>query len=179
MYGNPIELWQELTAKGQNTPPQFGTFLTFSEQPPAGGTSVSHITIDYESTLVEWRYDSDTGRYLRWADNEIHTDGNTGEQVRAANVVVLSPYHLEEPTICEEIRDGVCAHLSVQIQLWGSGTGFVLRDGQQFEVAWHRDGRYDLLTFTDPSGNPFPLQVGNTWVQVIPSWLVNPVTTES
>jgi hypothetical protein len=64
----------------------------------------------------------------------------------------------------------------VQIQLWGSGDAIVLRDGQRFDVVWHREGRNDMLTFTDQAGDPFPLKIGNSWVQVIPDWLNNPVT---
>jgi hypothetical protein len=33
-----------------------------------------------------------------------------------------------------------------------------------------------MLTFTDQAGDPFPLKIGNSWVQVIPDWLNNPVT---
>ncbi|MCB8965311.1 MAG: DUF3048 domain-containing protein [Ardenticatenaceae bacterium] len=178
LYGNPEQLWQYLDNVGENTPPNFGTFLTFSEAAPEGGTPATYLAVDYQWTNVEWKYDEESGKYLRWADGEIHADGNTLEQVAVANVVVISPYHVEDPTICEEIRDGVCAHLSVQIQLWGSGNGAVFRDGQRYDVVWHREGRNDLLTFTDSAGNPFPLKVGNTWVQLVPSWLTEPLTVE-
>ena len=178
LYGNPEQLWAYMDSIGQNTPPHFGTYLTFSDAAPAGGTPASSVTVDYDWTVVQWVYDAETGRYGRWADGEIHADGNTLEQVTAANVVVIAPYHAEDPTICEEIRDGVCAHQSVQIQLWGSGTGAVFRDGQRYDVTWHREGRNDLLTFTDADGNPFPLKIGNTWVQLVPTWLSNPVTVE-
>lgn len=175
LYGRPDIFRQGLEAAGLNTLPSFNGLLTFTSQPPPGGTPASSVAIDYEWEVVEWRYDAESGRYFRWAAGEPHLDGNTGEQVSAANVVVLAPLHVEDGTICEEIRNDTCAHLSVQIQLWGSGTGVVLRDGQQFAVNWHRAGRNDLLTFTDANGNPFPLQIGNSWVQLIPTWYDNPV----
>ena len=34
----------------------------------------------------------------------------------------------------------------------------------------------DTLTFTVPTGNPFPLQIGNTWVQLVPTWYADPVS---
>jgi hypothetical protein len=139
---------------------------------------VRRVSINYQGTFALWEYNAATGFYHRWSDGEIHADGNTLEQVRAANVVVIAPFHAEDPTICEEIAGGVCRHLSVQIQVWGSGTGLVFRDGQQYEVRWLREGRNDLLTFTDLDGNPFPLKVGNTWVQFVPTWLTNPLTME-
>lgn len=176
LYGRPAVFRQGLTAAGLNTPPNFNGLLTFTSQPPAGGTPASSVMIDYQWETVEWRYDPANGRYWRWAGGEPHLDGSTGEQVNAANIVILAPLHVEDGTICEEIRDDTCLHLSVQIQLWGSGTGIVLRDGQQFPVTWIRNGRNDLLTFTDASGNPFPLQIGNTWVQLVPTWYQEPVT---
>jgi hypothetical protein len=176
LYGRPQEFWQALEAKGQNQPPDFNTYMAFSSQSPPGGQSAAQVTLDYNWTVVEWRYDAEIGRYRRWTDGEAHRDGNTGEQVTAANVIVISPVHVEDATICEEIRDGTCVHLSVQIQLWGSGSGAIFRDGQRYDVDWHRVNRNDMLTFTDSEGNPFPLQIGNSWVQVIPGWLSDPVT---
>lgn len=176
LYGDPEQFWQVLEAKGLNTAPAFTSFLSFRRQPPAGGEAANQVTIDYQWTLVEWRYDETSGRYHRWADGEVHSDGNTGEQVTAANVIVISPLHVEDPSICEEIRNGVCAHLSVQVQLWGTGSGTVFRDGQQYNVTWERIDRSDMLTFKNSEGNPFPLQIGNSWVQVVPSWLSDPVS---
>ena len=176
LYGRPATFRQGLEALGLNTPPNFNGLLTFTSEPPAEGVPASRVALDYEWEVVEWRYDAGDGRYYRWAAGEPVLDDNTGEQVSAANVVVIAPFHVEDGTICEQITNDVCTHLSVQIQLWGSGTGFILRDGQQFPVTWHRANRNDLLTFTDSDGNPFPLQIGNTWVQLVPTWYVDPVS---
>ena len=176
LYGRPDIFRQGLEALGLNTAPNFNGLLTFASQPPPGGQSGSRVAIDYQWEVVEWRYDAAAGRYYRWAAGEPHLDGRTGEQVSAANVVVIAPFHVEDGTICEEIRNDVCAHLSVQIQLWGSGTGLVMRDGQQYPVTWHRENRNDLLTFTDTDGNAFPLQIGNSWVQLVPTWYNDPVS---
>lgn len=177
LYVDPSLLWETLEENGINTPPNFPTFNAFSSTVPEGGTPASEIAIDYQATFVDWRWDPEIGRYRRWADGAVHADGNTGEQVTAANVIAIAPYHAYDPTICEQINaDGTCAALSVQIQIWGSGTGSVFRDGQRYEVTWLREGRNDPLTFTDSEGNPFPLQIGNSWVQLIPTWSDNPLT---
>ena len=176
LYGRPEAFWQALDRRQINTPPNFNTLMAFSDKPPTGGQPATQLTIDHDWTQIEWQYDPANGRYWRWSDSEIHRDGNTDEQVNAANVIVISPIHALDPEICEEIRNGVCAHLSVQVQLWGSGTGIVLRDGQQYQVTWQRINRQDMLTFLDSEGNPFPLKIGNSWVQVIPNWLDNPVS---
>ena len=35
-----------------------------------------------------------------------------------------------------------------------------------------------MLTFVDGDGNPVPLQIGNTWFQVLPTHYEDPVTIE-
>lgn len=175
LYANPERIWEGLEDGSRNHPPQFGTQVAFGTGAPAGGQPAGYASVDYQSTFVEWTYDPANGRYWRRADNADIIDANTGEQVSAANVVIIAPFHVEDPTICEQINNGVCVALSVQIQLWGSGQGVILRDGQVYDVTWHRDGRNDMLTFTDADGDPFPLQMGNTWVQLVPTWLNDPV----
>ena len=178
LYADPNGLWRALDAKGQNPVPTFSTVNAFSSEPPAGGTPAGYASIDYQWELVEWRYDPENGRYWRWAAGQPVLDVNTGEQVNVANVVLIAPFHVEDGTICEEIVNNQCRHLSVQIQLWGTGTGLLLRDGQQYEVTWRRENRTDSLTFTDAAGTAVPLQIGNTWVQLVPSWYQDPVVVE-
>ena len=176
LYIRLAELWQAVEARGLNSAPGFGTYNAFSEVAPEGGTPASVINIDYRTEKVEWRWDPEIGRFRRWMDFEEHLDANTEEQVTAANVIFLTPYHVNDANICEQINNGVCAALSIEIQLWGSGPATVFRDGQRFDVTWHRDGRNDMLTFTDAAGAPFPLQIGNSWVQLVPGYIPNSLT---
>ena len=175
LYIRLDQLWQAIADKGLNTAPVFGTYNAFTEVAPEGGTPAGKVNIDYKTEKVEWVWDEAIGKYRRWMDFEEHLDANTGEQVTAANVVFLTPYHVNDANICEQINNGVCAALSIEIQLWGSGPAIVFRDGQQYNVTWHREGRNDQLTFTDAAGNPFPLQIGNTWVQLVPGYLPDPL----
>ncbi|HMT21510.1 MAG TPA: DUF3048 domain-containing protein [Promineifilum sp.] len=178
LYIRLDQLWQAIENKGLNIPPTFGTYNAFTEVPPEGGSPASKVLIDYKTEKVEWVWDEEIGKFRRWMDFEEHVDANTEEQVTAANVIFLTPYHVNDANICEQINNGVCAALSIEIQLWGSGPAIVFRDGQQFDVTWHREGRNDQLTFTDAEGNPFPLQIGNTWVQLVPGYLPNSLTVE-
>jgi len=175
LYAYPDQLWNTLENKGLNTAPNFNTTIAFSSQTPPNGRPATYASIDYKSTFVEWSYDEASGQYRRVADNAPISDANDNEQVSVSNVVLISPFHVEDGSICEQIANGVCVALSVEIQLWGSGTGLLLRDGQAFDISWNRQGRNDPLTFTDAAGNPVPLQIGQTWVQLIPSWLTDPL----
>jgi hypothetical protein len=177
LYGNPETFWSVLEEKGLNQRPNFNTFMSFTSDPPAGGQPAQEAIIDYDWELVNWRYDDQTGKYLRWSDGVEHLDGNTDEQVSAANVVVILAGHVEDPTICEQYYASGCASYSVQPQIFGTGPAVIFRDGQRYDVTWQRIGRYDMFTFVDDAGQPLPLKPGNTWFQVIPIWYDNPVTS--
>ncbi|MDX1615761.1 MAG: DUF3048 domain-containing protein [Candidatus Promineifilaceae bacterium] len=176
LYADPDQLWNRLADRGLDDRPDLSPYLTFVEIPPDGGQTAGTITMDYNWEVVEWRYDAERGRYLRWADGQPHLDGNTDEQVRAANVVVVFAAHADDTTICEQVINGQCTAYSTQILLQGSGDALVFRDGQQYPATWRRDGRYDMLTLYDASGAPQPLQIGNTWFEIMPTWFQDPIT---
>jgi len=176
LYGTPELLWDNLEEKGQNSRPQFKTFMTFTEEPPAGGQPVSVVTLEYRWELAEWKYDPGRGRFLRWSDGQPHIDANNGEQASAANVVIIIANHVENLSICESLIDGVCQGFSVEIQISGSGPAIVMRDGQRYEGTWQRVNRDEMFTFYGPDGQPLPLQIGNTWFQVIPNTSVVPLS---
>ena len=118
--------------------------MTFNSQPPAQGSMASHITVRFSiSAYNRWDYDPNSGRYLRFQDIQESTspedevmdvivDKNTGEQIQADNVVVLFVPHA--------FALGTRAGLNeiIQIKLEGSGPGYAYRDGQVYEVQWHR-----------------------------------------
>jgi hypothetical protein len=51
-----------------------------------------------------------------------------------------------------------------------------MRDAQRYEGTWQRVDRDEMFTFYGPDGQPLPLQIGNTWFQVIPNTSVVPLS---
>ncbi len=179
LYAKPEGLWNELGRMGQNVPPTFGKGMIFDSTPQDGGTEATTIEIIYPSIDVRWVYQPENNRYWRWSDDVPHLDGITNEQVNFSNLIIPIVDTVEDVNICEQVNaDNKCVAFSLEIQLWGSGPAIVYRDGQRYDVTWHRDGRYDMLNFTDANGDPFPLQVGNSMMQVVPSYLANTVSDE-
>ncbi|MCB8980496.1 MAG: DUF3048 domain-containing protein [Ardenticatenaceae bacterium] len=177
LHADPAGLWQALTAHGENRPPQFTAWMTFSTLPPQGGQPATRVQVAYDTyTLVEWVYDPANGRYWRWADGEPSTDANNGEQISAANVILLTAIHEKDHSICMTHSNGVCSDWPIEIQIWGQGSAIILRDGKQYPVTWLRENRSDMFTFVDAEGNPLPLQIGNSWFQILPHYYENPVT---
>ena len=175
LYALPNELWETLEDKGLNKRPVFNTFTAFSSDPPANGQPATEVTIDYDWTLIDWIFDPGIGRYQRWIDGAPHLDQNSGDQVNTVNVIVVFADHAQDPDICEQVISGICTAFSVEVNLTGSGPAIIFRDGLRYDGLWTRNNRHDMLTFYDNDRQQLPLQVGNSWIQVMPNWYENPV----
>ncbi len=179
LHADPAGLWQAIAAHGENRPPQFTAWMMFSSLPPLDGAAANRVQVAYDTyTLVEWMYDPANGRYWRWADGEPTIDANNGQQISAANVILLTAVHEQDKSICLTHSNGVCSSYPLEIQIWGQGSAIILRDGKQYPVTWLRENRSDMFTFVDAEGNVVPLQIGNSWFQVLPHYYNNPVTIQ-
>jgi hypothetical protein len=180
LHADPAGLWQAIAAHEEDRPPAFTTWMTFSTLLPPGGEPASRITVAYDTyTLVEWVYNPADGRYYRWADGEATIDANNGQQITAANVILLTAVHEQDRSICLTHSNDVCSDWPIEIQIWGQGDAIILRDGKQHPVTWLRENRSDMFTFVDAEGNVVPLQIGNSWFQILPHYYSNPVTIQS
>jgi len=164
-YTNPalVRAWAE--AHGLRGRQEELEGMTFSEEPPEGDPA-TRIYIPWRELDAEWRYDEASGRYLRWTDGVPHTDALTGEQLSAANVVVLYVPQWDVPEIIEDPHWGIP---TIQFALWYSNRALIFRDGMRIDAFWQRWDRWDMLTLTNEEGNPVPLKPGNTFFEVIPT----------
>lgn len=169
-YAHPEGFWERLEETERNFEPRIRSQAHFSDQTPANGILTDYLSVEYRGwTFVEWRWDNERETWLRWADDEPIIDANDEEQVTASNVIVLFAIHEQDETICENQQDDKCLAGSTQIQIWEDGDGFLLRDGLRYPVEWRRTGPNHMLTYHDPdTGEQIPLQIGNSWVQVVP-----------
>jgi len=184
LYTTVPRLRQWIAEKGLEKPvPLYG--FEFSNVPPAG-QRVDSIGISETPwpkwAAVEWRYDPNTQKYLRFVTGSPHVDnsysvtakwgnaadcitasGETRTQVTASNVVVLYAEH-EPTTIVEDSNNA----LSVYINLVGQGDVDIFRDGIQIHGKWQRNSVQEFFTFVDESGKIIPLKPGNTWFEIVP-----------
>lgn len=154
-----------LEERGLNNRPEPTSNMAFSHELPAGGTEAAGIEVRYIGTNAFWQYDESSEQYLRWTDGLAHNDANTGQQLHVSNVVVLAAHHQDTDILEDLVGDG---HYSIQIQVWGEGPVSIFRDGQRFDGRWRRDAETDMLTFYDEEGNVLPLDVGNSFIQLVP-----------
>ncbi|MFA6307909.1 MAG: DUF3048 domain-containing protein [Patescibacteria group bacterium] len=114
------------------------------------------FSLDYnEPYKVDWKYSDQLQAYLRWqGDNKFIY--NTGEQVRAANVIVQI---VDSKIIDEKVRR--------KMNTQEGGQAFV------FNKIGRQDGTWEVVDgrtrFFDAEKNELKLVAGQTWVQVIPT----------
>ncbi len=168
----PAEIWKEADKRGSNTKPDLSG-LTFSTQPLSPGRPTGEMKLKYGSETELWKYDPESttcgsikGCWLRWSAGVPHTDALNGQQLSAANVIVVYANHVEDKRYLEEDY-GAFQAFGLQIQIWNDGSVRLFRDGQEFGGKWVRINRDDMLTYVDPDGKPIPLKPGKTWVEVV------------
>jgi hypothetical protein len=166
LFTSTDALWQLTSERGLNTRQDLSG-LAFRETPPTGGRPAGLVEVVYLAGIAsaEWSYDTDLGLYRRFVLGEPHTDALTGEQLTAANVIIVYANHVETD-ILEDLVGG--GHYSIEIQLWGEGPVEIARDGQIYSGRWARWSREDMLTFTNEANQPLPLKPGNSWYQIVP-----------
>ena len=167
LFANTQQLWEVVERKGLDERQEL-SFWAFSEEPPPDGRPTTRIVVPYrpEIASAEYEYDPEQGLYLRSVLGAPHLDELTGEQLTAANVVVLYVNHVDTDIV--EDSTGSVIYYSIEIQLWGQQPATVYRDGMAYDVQWVRPSDEDPLRITDFEGDDFPLKPGTVWVQVVP-----------
>ena len=165
LMANTADVSAYATKKGINQKQDLNGMF-FKLAAPAGGQPVTQASVRYSGVIYNnWQYDQGLGKYLRFSDNADDynnqneqyarlTDRLTNQPVAFDNVVFLYANH-------EVYSPGI-----YDILLSGSGDAYVLRDGQAYQVTWHRNDP-DVVSLTNPDGTPFALKPGTTWFEVI------------
>jgi hypothetical protein len=171
LFANTTTLWQTLTKRGWNKPPEPTAAWAFSADAPPGGQPVTRLDVPYPEFKVAWVYNAASGLWQRWLGGKEHVDKVDNKQLTANNVVVLTANHV--PTLIPEhgttLTNGACSNRSIEIQLWGEGPVKILRDGKVYEGKWVRPDRHAPFRFLDANGKDIPLKPGNSWWQIVPT----------
>jgi len=166
LFADLYDVWAWLDNNDNNARPELKG-LAFNEASPDGGDPAGSVLVGYIAgeSQVNWVYAPGAGRYLRWQGGEAHTELLSGDQLSAANVIIVGAHHEDSDILEDHIAGG---HYSIEIQIWGEGPATLFRDGMRYEGRWRRTNRGDMLTFTDLEGNVLPFKPGNTWFQMVP-----------
>lgn len=141
--------------------------MSFNPTVPGAGQPATQAIVRYSSAIFNrWDYDPASGTYLRFSDAADDTSGGQNEQyaqltdrltnqpISADNVVILYVTH---ELYSVNIYD---------ILLSGSGDAYAFRDGQVYQVKWHRNDT-DVVSLTNPDDTAFAFKPGTTWFEVV------------
>jgi len=171
-YFNTVK-WADCVAENNlpNDKPYLQGNFDYEVPPLANVEALRVFTYFSEYSYNYWEYSPEIGEYLRYQEkSDTHdgkeesymplTDNVTGQQIHAANVVVLFAYH-EFANPYQE--DDEVYHIDVT----GSGEAYVFRDGVGYPAKWHRLAMNEPLTLTTTYGIPLPLHPGITFYEVV------------
>lgn len=129
-----------------------------------GGTdnTANYVWVPYSNGFApEFIYNPDDKLYYRKQFGAAHIDGETGEQIRFQNVVVMFAEYT--PFTESEIarKEG---HLACK--LTGDGYGFYITNGKYKTIQWKKDTRDSVLNFFNLDGSELYLNPGKSFICV-------------
>ncbi len=138
---------------------------TFKADSPPAQAQVTKISVPYSPwASVSYTYDAGSNSWLRSVDGQQQKDAANDQRIAPKNVIIQ---YVRVTT--SNIVEDASGERGLDFTLTGSGKVLVFRDGQVISGQWQRPGRDDVTTYVDASGQPIPLDVGQTWVQVVPT----------
>jgi hypothetical protein len=127
-------------------------------------TVVHNVHIPYQPIcVVDYAYDSTSGRFMRFERGVPHIDKNTGDQLAADTVIVQ--YVTTTPSGLVDVNGADTPNLGVI----GSGRAQVFVRGRLIDANWQKTSRATYTVYTDNSGKVIPVKPGTTWVELVPT----------
>jgi hypothetical protein len=127
------------------------------DQRPVGG----RIRVRYLANTITYTYDRTTNTYLRSVTGEKRqVDAATGQRVAPRNVIVMVMHF-------GPLNDGEPQKQRLEADVIGSGPAWISTNGLTVKGTWKKTALTAPTQFLDGSGNPVPLTVGQTFIQVM------------
>jgi hypothetical protein len=156
--------------KGHKQPPP--QIFDYSLAPPKGASPLASLGIDFSyETDVLWKWQPQAGTYLHTWSGVPDVDQDSNTDVTTTNIVVMIAHYVLGPY--SESTGGTG---DIESTLKGTGSGYVIRNGVEIPVTWHRQTFIGKITFTDAAGHEVDLAPGKTWVEIVPSTIASQIT---
>lgn len=124
---------------------------------PAAGETAEHVKVRFSSYKTgTFDYDAATGKYLVGQYGKEHIDGATGDQVSAANVLVLKT---SMAVLDDKGR--------LRVNTTGEGEGLFFCGGKTVPIHWSRADRNSSFAYTLGDGSSLALGQGNSYVCIL------------
>lgn len=144
--------------------------LVFSPAPPAGSQEAHYLGVQFSrQARGEWRYDPNTGTYLRWIETGPGNSGEpipmtelldreNGRQIGVENVILVFATYEEINPLLHDIA------LFSQTE---GNRAVLFRDGQAWDALWKTPNNSHPIQFFHPDGTPLLLKPGKSWIILV------------
>lgn len=166
----PVNLytsWEKLNEKtvenGWNDSRSIPAFAFYGDEESAALAQgdATEISIPYTYKSVGYTWDDTQNCYLRSSDGSPHVDNESGETLKADNIVTMN---ISTRVIDDKGR--------LDMSFAGnSGSGYLFQKGNVQEITWSMESSGSPLVFTLADGSAAQLLPGHTFIQVVPNQL--------
>jgi len=164
---NTADLSAYITRQGIENGRQNLDGMSFTLDAQASDQPVSHIFIRYSAAIYNrWDFDAASSKYLRFSETADNVNGPQEEQYAQLTDRLTNQPIAFDNLVVLYINHEVYSTNIYDILFSGSGTGYAFRDGQAYQVNWHRNDT-DVVSLTHPDGSPLSFKPGTTWFEVV------------
>lgn len=156
LYAYGSKVWDNIqssnrTLINKNTAP----WLTFAdaEQPVALANTANSVSVQFSNSYrTTFKYDSATGRYIRYFNGTERKDYTTSESVTVKNVFVLNTDMSHYP---------IAKYRKISLQ---SGSGYYFVNGTYTPITWSKGASSNCFVFKNEDGTELTVNPGNSWI---------------
>ena len=122
------------------------------------GKSAQKVHIPYSfSYFVDYEYNENSKDYKRFMKGKPQIDEAKKLQMSAKNIIIE---FAKNTSMDDENRQ--------EIYLVGSGKGYFITNGKYIDITWQKSKRNEKTVYYNEKGEEITLNVGQTWIQIIP-----------
>lgn len=122
---------------------------------------VIEIELKYSTSYnCGFKYDEESGMYLRYRKGQPHMERVSGEQLKAENIIIQ--------IVKISSIDGD-AKGRLELKNVGQGMGYYITHGKKVNIKWSKATRTNPTKYTLEDGTPLKLNPGQTWIEIIPT----------
>ncbi len=114
------------------------------------------------STLqtVNFKYDQETGNYIRYARNKLQNDATTSESIKVKNIIITKA---ENYTLSDADNKGRQGLKNI-----GTKDGYYITNGKAIPITCTKDSRSSKTIYKDSTGKEIDVNDGNTFIEICP-----------
>ncbi len=125
------------------------------------GESAVEVELKYSSNYsCGFKYDEESGMYLRFRKGKPQMERVSEEQLKAENIIV----QITKAYMIDGDAKG-----RMEVKTVGQGKGYYITHGKKINIKWSKASRSKPTIYTLEDGTPLKLNPGQTWIQIMPS----------